>query len=358
MKGGVVWQRLFWRKHMKKKLITTILVLVMTVCMVAGCGSVENVVDRTEETAKSAEAAECYEKGRAALFGMNGNKFNLEEAYNDFVKAKELGYADANFYLGVLCDWYNYPKNDYEAAKVYYEACGENPYAQMAIAFLYMSGMGVEKDEAKAQEMFQTVINQGCVEGYLGNGFFAEAKGDYAAALEDFNKVLEGTEQLYIRIAMNEIGFIYDMGEGVEQDYSKAMEWYEKAADLGHYVAMQNIGDMFFKGKGVEKNYAKAFEWYEKSAELGDSTAMVWLGYMYYKGQGVEQNYAKTIEWLEKAAELDDTTAMFLMGYIYYTGEGVGQDYAKALEWYEKAAELGDEDARERADEIREILQK
>ncbi|MGN0339577.1 MAG: tetratricopeptide repeat protein [Lachnospira sp.] len=186
---------------MKKKLITTMLVLVMTVCMVAGCGSVENVVDRTEETAKSAEAAECYEKGRAALFGMNDNKFNLEEAYNNFVKAKELGYADANFYLGVLCDWYNYPKNDYEAAKVYYEAYGENPYAQMAIAFLYMSGMGVEKD------------------------------------------------------------------------YAKAMEWYEKAANLGHYVAMQNIGDMFFKGKGVEKNYAKAFEWYEKSAELGDEDA-------------------------------------------------------------------------------------
>ncbi len=42
----------------------------------------------------------------------------------------------------------------------------------------------------------------------------------------------EGTEQLYIVEAMGNIGYMYANGKGVEQDYTKAMEWYEKAAEF------------------------------------------------------------------------------------------------------------------------------
>ncbi|MGN1150831.1 MAG: tetratricopeptide repeat protein [Lachnospiraceae bacterium] len=403
---------------MKKKLITTMLVMAMTAAMITGCGSSESEANQTEETdeeamqteesveeeideeavkaeeeaAKLAEAKKYYEKGRAALYGTEGTEINLEEAYNNFEQAKELGYTDANFYLGLLCDAYSYPKEDFEAAKAYYEACKENSYAQISLAFLYYKGQGVEEDKEKAKEMFQTVIDQGCVEGYLGTVCFAMEEEDYTTAFDDSNKVLEGTEQCYIAYAMKNIGVFYENGVGVEPDYGKAMEWYEKAADLGNLYAMRRIGNMYYNGNGVEQDYAKAMEWYEKVADLGDTNAMADIGNMYYNGNGVEQDYARAMEWYEKAADLGNSTAtmnvaymyqegqgaeqdyakamewyekaaelgqpiaMNNIGYLYYSGQGVEQDYAKALEWYEKAAELGNEEAKENAEAMRELL--
>ena len=42
--------------------------------------------------------------------------------------------------------------------------------------------------------------------------------------------------------AMFNLGLLYDEGHGVAQDYAKAREWYEKAADKGDTTAMKNLG--------------------------------------------------------------------------------------------------------------------
>jgi len=45
---------------------------------------------------------------------------------------------------------------------------------------------------------------------------------------------------------------------GVEQDYSKAMEWYLKASDAGNEYAMLRIGVMYKNGRGVDQDDGKA----------------------------------------------------------------------------------------------------
>ena len=42
-------------------------------------------------------------------------------------------------------------------------------------------------------------------------------------------------------------------GEGVEQNYKKAVFWYEKAANQGYTEAQHNIGLCYENGVGVEK---------------------------------------------------------------------------------------------------------
>ena len=61
---------------------------------------------------------------------------------------------------------------------------------------------------------------------------------------------------------------MYNCGEGVEQDFSKAMEWYEKAYELGSSAAAENLGYMYLYGEGVEINQEKANEWFDKAEEL------------------------------------------------------------------------------------------
>lgn len=346
-------------KQMKKKIITTLLIGALLTSTLSGCGNssqestgaatpsaevtAETDAKEAEDAAKVEEEADTYyEAGRACLYGLDGQEFDIEAAYTNFEEALEMGKTEANFYLGLLYDGlYSYPELNYERAKAYYEAAGDDLYAQLALGFLYYYGQGVEEDTIKGQELFDTVIAKGCVEGYLGSASIAEDHEDYDTALEYYNKVLEGEEQAYIAYAMYNIGDMYYYGQGVEQDYAQAMEWYEKSADMGNPTAMSNIAFMYANGEGVEQDYAKAVELFEKSADLGDRDAMNNLGYMYAYGQGVKQDYAQAMEWYRKAADLGNASAINNIAFMYANGEGVEQDYIKAIEWFEKSADLG-----------------
>ena len=332
-----------------------------------------------EKQEQLAEAGQYYEAGRRNLYGLDGAQIDLEDARTNFTKAQELGNTDANLYLGVLVDdWYGYPKKDYQQARAYYEQSGDNPYAQIALGFLYYYGNGVDQDMEKGKELFQSAVDQGVVEGYYGLAKVAENVGDIETALEHYNKVVEdGTEQFYIASAMVYLGYIYETGDGVEQDGAKAVEWYTKAADSGHTDAMNYLGYIYEHGDVVEQDVAKAVGWYTKAADLGNTDAINSLGYMYAEGYGVEQDNDKALEWYVKSLssfpdyevykiivdilhgedaaekwfeESGDAEKMMALAELYRShysdnGEQVLPDFDKAIEWYTKAADLGNSDA-------------
>lgn len=306
--------------------------------------------EEAEEQAQLEEAGGYYEAGRKSLYGLDGAQIDLEDAYTNFTKAQELGNTDANFYLGALADWYGYPEKDYEKAREYYEQCGDNPYAQISLGFLYYNVQVEWKDGLVWEDIpklfFQPAIDQGVAEGYLGLAEIARNEGDYESALEDYQKVAEeGTEQLCIASAMKAIGVMYQYGDvyGTEQDGAKAIEWYTKAADLGDSDAMNSIAMICWRGEAdVAQDVNAAIEWYTKAADLGNSDAMNFLGTMYHNGDGVEQDFGVAMEWYQKAADLGHAQATNNIAFMYRCGNGVEQDGAKAIEWYTKAAELDD----------------
>ena len=76
---------------------------------------------------------------------------------------------------------------------------------------------------------------------------------------------------------MFDLGWLYEKGKGVTQNYVKAREWYDKAADKDNADAMVNLGWLYEQGRGVTQDYAKAREWYEKAAAKGDTNALTHL---------------------------------------------------------------------------------
>jgi TPR repeat protein len=58
------------------------------------------------------------------------------------------------------------------------------------------------------------------------------------------------------------LGFMFDKGRGVAQDYAEAARLYGLAAEKGHADAQYNLGNMYHEGKGVAQNYAEAKKWY------------------------------------------------------------------------------------------------
>ena len=63
---------------------------------------------------------------------------------------------------------------------------------------------------------------------------------------------------------------MYENGTGVSQDYVKAVEWYQKAANQGNAIAQYNLGLMYDNSKGVRQNTAAAKKWFGKACDNGD----------------------------------------------------------------------------------------
>jgi TPR repeat protein len=172
----------------------------------------------------------------------------------------------------------------------------------------------------------------------LGEKYYLGEHGierDYIKAVECYEKA---AEQGYAP-AQNGLGYCYQYGHGVSQSYEKAIECYIRAADQGYSKSQCNLGFCYKYGQGVPQDYEQAIDWFTKSAEQGYASAQNALGYCYQYGQGVLQDYKKAVEWYSKAANQNYDKAQCNLGVCYYRGHGVPQDYIKAVEWYTKAAE-------------------
>lgn len=180
-----------------------------------------------------------------------------------------------------------------------------------------------------------------------------QRQGNVAEAVTRANTALEARRfeealQWYQRAAelgnasaMRNVGLLYETGQGTQKDLAKAAEWYRKAADKQQPNAMYDLAFLYETGRGVERDYAAAAEWYKKSAETKNTQAMNRLGYFYENGWGVPQDYAEALKWYQQAARLDDATAITNIGVLYDKGRGVKQDPVEAMKWYLRAAEMG-----------------
>jgi TPR repeat protein len=142
-----------------------------------------------------------------------------------------------------------------------------------------------------------------------------------------------------------ELGYLYDRGEGVNQNYAEAARWYRSAAQQNHIGAQYNLGVMFANGRGLTQNDQEAVKWYSRAAEQGNVLAQKNLGFFYESGRGVEKNDQEAFKWYRSAAEQRDAEAQNAIAVMYTEGRGIAQNYQEALKWFTLAAGQGLADA-------------
>lgn len=119
-------------------------------------------------------------------------------------------------------------------------------------------------------------------------------------------------------------------------DYAAALKEFQVAADAGEDAAEYNLGLMYEKGLGVEQDHAAALRWYRRGAQKGYAPSWYSLGLMYLNGHGVEQNPEEAKELLRKSAQKGYAPAQFSLGLVHERAE----DQAAAKKWYQQAADL------------------
>ena len=137
--------------------------------------------------------------------------------------------------------------------------------------------------------------------------------------------------------AQAELGARYGKGDGVEQDYEKAIEILKDAASKGESEAEFFIGTAYYSGLGVPRSEVEAVMWFEKAASKGHASAQYWLAVLIKDGRGgISANWEAAVPLLWQSATQGYADAEFLLGYAYQMGAGVDKSPAAAAYWYRR----------------------
>ena len=96
---------------------------------------------------------------------------------------------------------------------------------------------------------------------------------------------------------------MYRDGRGVARNFKEAERWFSMAADQGSAWAQMSLGLLYTHGgDGLPQDYARAVDLFRKAADQNDPDALYNLGWAYESGLGVPQDRQRAIEWYNKAA--------------------------------------------------------
>ena len=113
----------------------------------------------------------------------------------------------------------------------------------------------------------------------------------------------------------------------------------KKYADMNNPIAIFNLGILYNKGIGVLRNRDKAIELFERSAELDDVCGLFCLA-LIDRTSGEDGLYKAMSKYL-KAAKLGDSYSAIEIGNFYEYGILISKNYVSALEWYNSATKNG-----------------
>lgn len=198
-----------------------------------------------------------------------------------------------------------------------------------------------EDKEGKKSESFFSFITKPISKLFSADKEVVDANGKKETFLEQNLRLAKEGD---VEAQMN-LGYMYLYGNnGVEQDFTKAFEYYKMAADKDNPIALNNVGSLYFNGIGTEKNRARAISYFNKSAKLGNDNAATNLAFIYLTGNNNDsERNKKAMQLFRQAAKSGNKLAEFMLGYAYYKGFTVDRDNYTAFSLIKDAADEGAE---------------
>jgi hypothetical protein len=137
---------------------------------------------------------------------------------------------------------------------------------------------------------------------------------------------------------------MYQMANALAQSGENvdAVRWFEKASSKGHAKASNALGFMYEEGRGVPQNFARANALYLKAMKGGDAVAMTNRGVMILNGKGANKDpqqaymhfllaaaYARDDAARDEANKLKDEVAATLTSQQIARGQTMADRFAK-----------------------------
>ena len=107
----------------------------------------------------------------------------------------------------------------------------------------------------------------------------------------------------------NNLANIYSSGLlDVDIDYTNAFELYSFTCDRNSFTGCVNLAGMYAEGEGVKQNYKKAIRIYSDACETSIGTyGCVELGRIYLNNEAVDIDYEKALRLFKMSCNSDDS---------------------------------------------------
>jgi hypothetical protein len=131
-----------------------------------------------------------------------------------------------------------------------------------------------------------------------------------------------------------------------QKRYSDAITLFNQACRGGMVDSCYHLGLMYDFGQGVAQDFTRAAAFYTKSCNAGNGGACYHLGMLQYPGQpgGMPCSRAVTLN-LSRSCDMGIATSCSEVGLSYIHGCGVAKDTEKGQQLLSKGCSLGDDNA-------------
>jgi TPR repeat protein len=92
--------------------------------------------------------------------------------------------------------------------------------------------------------------------------------------------------------------------------YKETLSLLQHEAEQGDADAQFKLGNMYQNGQGVLKDFSKAFKWYQKAAEQGNADAQYRLGSLHLAGEVVIRDEQKGCDLILASGEQGNKEAI------------------------------------------------
>lgn len=276
------------------------------------------------------EAIADYYLGRLYLYGY-GQLKNTDLAIRYFAQSAQQGYLPAVQWMAKYSLMHD--KNPEEAARWFKQAATAGDVnAQLYLAAAYLYGLGVKKNLDTANHYYIDAAKNGnplaqyaLAESFLDTKHAANKK---LAVIWLTKSAASGNPR-----ALTKLGGLYIAGLGVDKDEAKGVALLNKAVEQNDTAAMLALGDLeLAKGDST-----KALEWYNRAVNLGDAQGYLNLAHAYLQKKSPLYAPQSGFLWTLKAAEKGSTPAKKELAELYQKGLGVNADQSMAKDWQTKA---------------------
>ena len=162
---------------------------------------------------------------------------------------------------------------------------------------------------------------------------------------EEYNERIKKRVDDHDPIAIHQLGCLYRDGNGLTQDYDKALELLLQAGELGCTPAYYSVGNAYYNGISVERDMKKATYYYELAAMGGDAISRHNLGVFEYNAG----NKNRAVKHFMIGAGAGFDNSLREIRKCFMAGYATKDDFERALRANKEAKDEMKSDQREAA---------
>lgn len=239
----------------------------------AGPADVSKAFEPISRACDAGQGKACFWLGLEYMSGENVAQ-NVPRAVSSQYRACELGVAVA---CGNLLDMLDEGKELEVGAPVLLgileKSCQmRNDWGCYELGIAYGYGVTVEKSGERAISYLRQGCSRGLADACNRMAIFltaTDSREAHAEAAALHTIACSGGDAF----SCNELGYLYALGKGVDQDGSNAMQLFRKACDLKFADACDSVGEAFEKGWGTPVDLKQAEEMYQQACDMGTKEA-------------------------------------------------------------------------------------